>query len=112
MPPAINFPVIRNRAKSKDLESGVMELQHLEVDEQLEQLDRRKLETLANLNPYLSENETLLLSYYKRVKITWSNSAIKNLQRSTGLKLTNSLNRCKFALEAAKLELHFHHSDQ
>ena len=82
MPPAINFPGISNRAKSKDLESGVMELQQLEVDEQLEQLDRRKLETLGSLNPYLSENETLLLSYYKRVKATWSSSAIKNLQRS------------------------------
>ena len=40
MPPAINFPGISNRAKSKDLESGVMDLQQLEVDEQLEQLDR------------------------------------------------------------------------
>ncbi len=81
-----------------------MDLEHLEVNEQL---DRRKLETLANLNPCLSEEENLLLSYYKRVRATWSNSAIKNLQRATGLKLTNKLNRCQFAIEAAKQELHF-----
>ncbi len=81
-----------------------MDLEHLEVNEQL---DRRKLETLANLNPCLSEEENLLLSYYKRVRATWSNSAIKNLQRATGLKLRNKLNRCQFAIEAAKQELHF-----
>ena len=65
------------------------------------------LRILVNLNPILAEDETLLLSYYKRVRATWSPSAIKTLQKATGLKLTNKLNRCQFAIEAAKLQLQF-----
>ena len=70
-------------------------------------LNTRILSILANLNPCLAENENLLLSYYKRVRATWSNSAIKTVQKATGLKLTSKLNRCQFAIEAAKQELHF-----
>ena len=70
-------------------------------------LNARILQILANLNPCLAENETFLLSYYKRVRATWSNSAIKAVQKATGLKLTNKLNRCQFAIEAAKQELQF-----
>ena len=65
----------------------------------------RILHILINLNPCLSESETLLLSYYKRVRATWSPSAIKTVQKSTGLKLTNKLNRCRFAIAAAKFQL-------
>ena len=65
----------------------------------------RILQILINLNPCLSEPETLLLSYYKRVRATWSASAIKTVQKATGLKLTNKLNRCQFAIAAAKFQL-------
>lgn len=65
----------------------------------------RILQILINLNPCLSESETLLLSYYKRVRATWSASAIKTVQKATGLKLTNKLNRCRFAIAAAKFQL-------
>ena len=81
-----------------------MELQQLEINQTL---NSRTLSIVANLNPCLAENETLLLSYYKRVRATWSNSAIKTVQKATGLKLTNKLNRCQFAIEAAKLQLQF-----
>ena len=73
-------------------------------------LNRYQLEVLASLNPYHKEAETLLLSHYKRIKTTWSSSAIKNLQKATGLKLTNKLNRCQFALAAAQAELQFYRS--
>ena len=81
-----------------------MELQKLEINQTL---NSRTLSIVANLNPCLAENESLLLSYYKRVRATWSNSAIKTVQKATGLKLTNKLNRCQFAIEAAKQELQF-----
>ncbi len=79
----------------------------LELLENKETLNSRTLSIIINLNPCLAENETLLLSYYKRVRATWSNSAIKAVQKATGLKLTNKLNRCQFAIEAAKQELQF-----
>ena len=85
-----------------------MELQQIETDLTL---NSRTLSIVANLNPCLSENETLLLSYYKRVRATWSNSAIKTVQKATGLKLTSKLNRCQFAIEAAKQELQFMQSE-
>ncbi len=69
------------------------------------QVSSRILQILINLNPCLSESETLLLSYYKRVRATWSSSAIKTVQKATGLKLTNKLNRCRFAIAAAKFQL-------
>ncbi len=69
------------------------------------QVSSRILQILINLNPCLSESETLLLSYYKRVRATWSASAIKTVQKATGLKLTNKLNRCRFAIAAAKFQL-------
>ena len=81
-----------------------MEIQLLEKKESL---NSRTLNIIINLNPCLAENETLLLSYYKRVRATWSNSAIKAVQKATGLKLTSKLNRCQFAIEAAKQELQF-----
>ena len=79
----------------------------LELLENKQTLNSRTLSIIINLNPCLAENETLLLSYYKRVRATWSNSAIKAVQKATGLKLTNKLNRCQFAIEAAKQELQF-----
>ncbi len=81
-----------------------MEFQQLETNQTL---NSRTLSIVANLNPCLAENETLLLSYYKRVRANWSNSAIKTVQKATGLKLTSKLNRCQFAIEAAKLQLQF-----
>ncbi len=81
-----------------------MELQQVETNQTL---NSRTLSILINLNPCLAENETLLLSYYKRVRATWSNSAIKVVQKATRLKLTSKLNRCQFAIEAAKQELQF-----
>ena len=71
----------------------------------------RILQILTNLNPYLSESETLLLFYYKRVRATWSASAIKTVQKATGLKLTNKLNRCQFAIAAAKFQLQWEQSE-
>ncbi len=88
----------------------MMELQLFETNLQLETsqpLNARVLKILVNLNPILAEDEALLLSYYKRVRATWSSSAIKTLQKSTGLKLTNKLNRCQFARAAARFELQF-----
>ena len=85
-------------------EEKMMKLQQLEINQTL---NSRTLSLLANLNPCLAENESLLLSYYKRVRATWSNSAIKTVQKATGLKLTNKLNRCQFAIEAAKQEWQF-----
>ncbi len=79
----------------------------IQLIEKKESLNSRTLSIIINLNPCLAENETLLLSYYKRVRATWSNSAIKTVQKATGLKLTNKLNRCQFAIEAAKQELQF-----
>ena len=79
----------------------------LELLENKQTLNSRTLSIIINLNPCLAENETLLLSYYKRVRATWSNSAIKTVQKATGLKLTSKLNRCQFAIEAAKLQLQF-----
>ena len=73
-------------------------------------LNRYQLEVLVSLNPYHLEGETLLLSYYKKVRATWSSSALKNLQKATGLKLTNKLNRCQFAQAAAQAELQFQRS--
>ena len=110
--PLYNSKFTRSKLRSQNSElahSIAMQLQDLELNEQS---SSRQLQILASLNPCLSGDETLLLSYYKRVRATWSNSALKNLQRATGLKLTNNLNKCKFAIEAAKLELQFHHSDQ
>ncbi len=72
-----------------------------------EPLTNRWLQILVNANPCLASDEAFLLDYYKRVKATWSSSAIKNLQAQTGLKLTSKLNRCRFAIEAAKFELQF-----
>ena len=85
-----------------------MEVQLLETKQPL---NARILNILVGLNPILAENESLLLSYYKRVRATWSNSAIKTVQKATGLKLTNKLNRCQFAIEAAKQELQFMQSE-
>ncbi|MGK7950854.1 MAG: hypothetical protein AB4368_19260 [Xenococcaceae cyanobacterium] len=85
-------------------EEKVMEIQLLENKQTL---NSRTLSIIVNLNPCLAENETLLLAYYKRVRATWSNSAIKAVQKATGLKLTNKLNRCQFAIEAARQELQF-----
>ena len=79
----------------------------LELLENKQTLNSRTLSIIINLNPCLAENETLLLSYYKRVRATWSNSAIKAVQKTTGLKLTSKLNRCQFSIEAAKQELQF-----
>ena len=81
-----------------------MELQQLETNQPF---SAHALRILVNLNPCLAEDENLLLSYYKRVRTTWSPSAIKTVQKATGLKLTNKLNRCQFAIEAAKQELQF-----
>ena len=85
-----------------------MELQQLEPkleSENKQPLNIRFLQVLSNSNPCLAEEEELLLSYYRQVKSTWSSSAIKSLQKSTELKLTNKLNRCRFAIAAAKLQL-------
>ncbi len=91
-----------------------MELQQLENTLELgdkHPLNARFLSVIVNLNPILAEDETLLLSYYKQVRRTWSASAIKNLQKAEGLKLTNKLNRCRFAIAAAQLQLQFISSD-
>ncbi len=91
-----------------------MELQQLETTLDVENhspLNARFLNVIANLNPCLAEDELLLLSYYKKVRATWSASAIKNLQKAEGLKLTNKLNRCRFAIAAAQLQLQFISSD-
>ncbi len=85
-----------------------MELQQLEKpqDSKTSNKDNVKfLHVIVNLNPCLAEDETLLLSYYNKVKTTWSSSAIKSLQKATGLKLTSKLNRCRFAIAAAKFQL-------
>ena len=85
-----------------------MKLQQLEINPTL---NARTLNILVNLNPCLADNETLLLSYYKRVRATWSNSAIHAVKKATGLKLTSKLNRCQFAIEAAKLQLQLMQSE-
>ena len=51
-------------------------------------LGRTYFWTGPNLNPILAEDEVLLLSYYKKVRATWSASAIKNLQKAKGLKMS------------------------
>ncbi len=87
-----------------------MELQQLETTHYIKTEDnfnRESLKVISKLNPCLAEDEILLLSYYKQVRNTWSSSAIKNLKEAEGLKLTNKLNRCKFAIAAAKLQLQF-----
>ncbi len=87
-----------------------MELQQLETTHYIKTEDnfnRESLKVISKLNPCLAEDEILLLSYYKQVRSTWSSSAIKNLKEAEGLKLTNKLNRCKFAIAAAKLQLQF-----
>ena len=92
-----------------------MELQQLETHlerESNQPLNARFLRVIVNLNPCLAEDEILLLSYYKKVRATWSASAIKNLQKATELKLTSKLNRCQFAIEAAKLQLQFMQSEE
>ncbi len=83
----------------------------LELLENKQTLNSRTLSLIINSNPCLAENETLLLSYYKRVRATWSNSAIKTVQKATGLKLTSKLNRCQFAIEAAKQEWQFRQAE-
>lgn len=91
-----------------------MELQQLETTpevQDIQPLNSRFLEVIINLNPILAEDEILLLSYYKQVRSTWSSSAIKNLKDAEGLKLNSKLNRCKFAIAAAKLQLQFVSSD-
>ncbi len=87
-----------------------MEIHQLEATREIaanQPLNKRFLKVLSNANPVLAEDETLLLSYYKQIRNTWSSSAIKNLKDAKGLKLTNKLNRCKFAIAAAKLQLQF-----
>ena len=91
-----------------------MELQQLETTHFIEAEDnfnRESLKVISKLNPCLAEDERLLLYYYKQVRSTWSSSAIKNLKEAEDLKLTNKLNRCKFAIAAAKLQLQFVSSD-
>ncbi len=91
-----------------------MELQQLETHlerESNQPLNARFLRVIVNLNPCLAEDEVLLLSYYKKVRATWSASAIKNLQKATELKLTSKLNRCQFAIKAAQLQLQFMQSE-
>ncbi|VEP17487.1 hypothetical protein H1P_6160001 [Hyella patelloides LEGE 07179] len=68
-------------------------------------LNTRFLNVIVHLNPCLDRDETLLLSYYKQVRATWSTSAIKNLQKTHDIKLTSKLNRCRFAIYAAQLQL-------
>ncbi len=85
-----------------------MELQQLEKPQYPKTSNKdnvKFLHVIVNLNPCLAEDETLLLSYYNKVKTTWSSSAIKSLQKATGLKLTSKLNRCRFAIAAAKFQL-------
>ncbi len=74
-------------------------------------LERNELVNLTTLNPRHKEAETLLLDYYKKVKSSWSPSAIKNLKDKAGLKLTNKINRCEFARLAAVEELQFFDSE-
>ncbi len=85
-----------------------MELKQLEKTQETQPSNKdnvKFLHVIANLNPCLAEDETLLLYYYNKVKTTWSSSAIKSLQKETGLKLTSKLNRCRFAIAAAKFQL-------
>ena len=92
-----------------------MNLQQLETElerEDREPLNTRFLSVIAHLNPILAEDEMLLLSYYKQVRATWSTSAIRNLQKATEIKLTNKLNRCRFAIHAAKLQLQLVSSEE
>ena len=65
-------------------------------------LNRYHLEVLASLNSYHKKAETFLLFYYKRVKTTWSSSAIKNLQKATGLKLTKDYRKADCRLNKYK----------
>ncbi|MGK7873376.1 MAG: hypothetical protein AB4426_08695 [Xenococcaceae cyanobacterium] len=73
----------------------------------LQQLNRSDLVFLANLNPRQRDSETLLLDFYKKIKSSWSSSALRNFRKETGLKLTNNINRCEFARLAALAELEF-----
>jgi len=85
-----------------------MELQELEKPQEPQTNNKDNvqfLHVIVNLNPCLAEDETLLLSYYNKVKTTWSSSAIKSLQKATELKLTSKVNRCRFAVAAAKFQL-------
>ncbi len=63
--------------------------------------------SIANLNPCLAENERILLAYYKKVRERWSQSAINALKKRLGIKLNSNINRCQFAIEAAKQEAEF-----
>ncbi|MGK7951968.1 MAG: hypothetical protein AB4368_25075 [Xenococcaceae cyanobacterium] len=57
-----------------------MNLQQLETNLDLlsqQPLNTRFLNVIAHLNPCLDRDETLLLSYYKQVRATWSTSAIR-----------------------------------
>ena len=74
-------------------------------------LERNELVNLTTLNPRHFEAETLLLDYYKKVKLSWSPSAFRNLKNKAGLKLINKINRCEFARLAAVEELQFFDSD-
>lgn len=92
----------------------VVKLEGLEkIDLPLPQLDksvnieREKVQLIANSDPYLFDNQELLLQYYQEIKNNWSPAIVKRIKEQHKLNLRQKLDRCILAVMAARSKIEF-----
>ena len=61
-----------------------------------------KAEVIANSDPYLLDNQNLLLSYYREIKESWGSRVINRIKSKHKLNLRQKLDRCLLAVMAAR----------
>jgi len=66
-----------------------------------------KLQIIANSDPYLLENQTLLLGYYTEIKQTWATAIVNRIKAKHKLNLRQKLDRCILAVMAAREKIQF-----
>jgi len=86
-----------------DFESGA----DLENHNLAKSFSIEKLQTIAKCDPYLIENQTLLLAYYKEVKKTWATAIVNRIKQQHKLNLRQKLDRCILAVMAAREKIQF-----
>ncbi len=70
-------------------------------------LKAEKLQIIANSDPYLLENQDLLLSYYREIKSSWSSAIVNRIKQQHKLNLRQKLDRCILAVMAAQEKIEF-----
>ena len=66
-----------------------------------ESLSREKLQIIANSDPYLLDNQVLLLGFYTEIKKTWPSAIVNRIKTLHKLNLRQKLDRCILAVAAA-----------